>query len=62
MQSNQSPALGGNTGYERTYSAFNTPQNLAMSGSYELPFGRNRKFMANSNGFVDAVFGGWQAT
>jgi hypothetical protein len=60
MQSNQSPALGGNIGYERTYSAFNTPQNLAMSGSYELPFGRNRKFMANSNGFVDAVFGGWQ--
>ncbi len=31
-----------------------------MSGSYELPFGRNRKYMANSNGFVDAVFGGWQ--
>jgi hypothetical protein len=60
MQSNQSPPLGGNIGYERTYSAFNTPQNLAMSGSYELPFGRNRKYMANSNGFVDAVFGGWQ--
>jgi hypothetical protein len=60
MQSNQSPQLGGNIGYERTYSAFNTPQNLAMSGSYELPFGRNRKYMANSNGFVDAVFGGWQ--
>ena len=60
MQSNQSPPLGGNIGYERTYSAFNTPQNLAMSGSYELPFGRNRKYMANANGFVDAVFGGWQ--
>jgi len=60
MQSNQSPALGGNTGYERTYSPFNTPQNLAISGTYVLPFGRGKKYMANSNRFVDTVFGGWQ--
>ncbi len=60
MQSNQSPALGGNTGYERTYSPFNTPQNLAISGSYVLPFGRGKKYMANSNRFVDGVLGGWQ--
>jgi hypothetical protein len=60
MQSNQSPQLGGNLGYERTYSPFNTPQNLAMSGSYALPVGRGQKYMANSNRFVDAVLGGWQ--
>jgi hypothetical protein len=60
MQSNQSPALGGNLGYERTYSPFNTPQNVAMSGTYELPFGRGRKYMANANHFVDSVLGGWQ--
>jgi hypothetical protein len=60
MQSNQSPALGGNLGYERTYSPFNTPQNLAMSGTYELPFGRGRTYMANGNRFVDSVLGGWQ--
>jgi hypothetical protein len=60
MQSNQSPPLGGNTGYERTYSQFNTPQNLAMSGSYQLPVGRGRKYMANSNHLVDSVLGGWQ--
>ena len=60
MQSNQSPALGGNLGYERTYSPYNTPQNLAMSGSYALPVGRGRKYMANSNRFVDSVLGGWQ--
>jgi hypothetical protein len=60
MQSNQSPALGGNIGYERTYSQFNTPQNLAMSGSYALPFGRGKRYMGNSNRFVDTVFGGWQ--
>jgi hypothetical protein len=60
MQSNQSPALGGNIAYERTYSPFNTPQNLAMSGSYALPFGRGKRYMGNSNRFVDTVFGGWQ--
>ena len=60
MQSNQSPSLGGNTGYERTYSPFNTPQNLAISGTYVLPFGRGKKYMANSNRFVDTVLGGWQ--
>ena len=60
MQSNQSPALGGNIGYERTYSPFNTPQNLAISGSYALPVGRGKTYLANSNRFVDAVLGGWQ--
>jgi hypothetical protein len=60
MQSNQSPPLGGNIGYERTYSPFNTPQNLAISGSYQLPVGRGKKYMANSSHFVDAVLGGWQ--
>jgi hypothetical protein len=60
MQSNQSPPLGGNIGYERTYSPFNTPQNLAMSGSYQLPVGRGRKYMANSSHFVNALLGGWQ--
>ncbi len=60
MQSNQSPALGGNIGYERTYSPFNTPQNLAISGSYALPVGRGKTYLANSNRFVDSVLGGWQ--
>jgi hypothetical protein len=60
MQSNQAPALGGNLGYERTYSPFNTPQNLAMSGTYELPFGRGRTYLANSNRLVDLALGGWQ--
>ena len=31
-----------------------------MSGSYQLPVGRGRKYMANSSHFVDAVLGGWQ--
>ena len=60
LQSNESPALGGNSGYERTYSPYNTPQNLAMSGTYELPFGHKRKYLAGSPGAVDALLGGWQ--
>ncbi|MFN9893440.1 MAG: TonB-dependent receptor domain-containing protein [Acidobacteriota bacterium] len=27
---------------------------------YELPFGKGRRWMANSNGAVDAILGGWQ--
>jgi hypothetical protein len=60
MQSNQAPPLGGNSGYERTSSQFNTPQNLAMSGTYVLPVGRGKKYMANSSRLVDTVLGGWQ--
>src|SRR5262249_1895382 len=60
LQSNQSPQLGGNFGVERTYSAFDIPQNLAMSGTYELPFGKGRKYMNGANSFTNAVVGGWQ--
>ncbi len=60
LQSNQSPQLGGNFGVERTYSAFDIPQNLAMSGTYELPFGKGRKYMNGANSFTNAVLGGWQ--
>ena len=60
LQSNESPALGGKSGYERTYSPFNTPQNLAISGTYELPFGHRRKYLASSKGLWMQRLGGWQ--
>jgi hypothetical protein len=41
-------------------SANDRPQRLAMSGIYELPFGRGRRFFANSNKIVAQVIGGWQ--
>jgi hypothetical protein len=32
-----------------------------VSGSYELPVGRNKQFMGSANRLVDAVIGGWTA-
>jgi hypothetical protein len=60
LQFNQSPALGGNAGYEYTTSPYDTPQNLAMSGSYQLPVGRGKHFLGQTNGLVDGILGGWQ--
>jgi len=61
MQYNQASALGGNTAYEYARAPFDVPQNFAFSGSYQLPVGRNRRYLNNTNSFVNAVIGGWQA-
>lgn len=36
------------------------PHRLTVSGIYELPFGRGRPLLANSNGIVSRIVGGWQ--
>lgn len=43
-------------------SGFNTPLRFVTSLLYELPFGHGKSFLSNSNGFVNAVAGGWQLT
>ena len=58
---NQSPALGGNIGYEKTYSAFDVPHQIAISGIYALPVGHGKMFLSHANSFVNQVLGGWQA-
>src|SRR4030095_12146654 len=40
--------------------AFDRPQSLAVSYSYELPFGPNKPFLSNTNPFVRQLVGGWQ--
>ena len=61
LQYNQSSALGGNTAYEYALAPYDVPHNLAISGSYQLPVGRGRSYLNKTNGFVDAIVGGWQA-
>jgi hypothetical protein len=35
-------------------------QRFLLTGLYQLPFGRGRHFLANSNAFVNGFLGGWQ--
>ena len=44
----------------RVLTAFDRPQRLAFSPSYELPFGQGRRFLNSSNGVVKRLVGGWQ--
>ncbi len=37
------------------------PHVFKFSTAYELPFGRGQRFLANSNGFVRRLVGGWTA-
>ncbi len=53
------PAVGGNTAWERALAGFDIPHNLAMSSGWELPFGKGKKFLTNSNRVADVLLGGW---
>jgi hypothetical protein len=39
---------------------FDSTHRLSISGIYELPFGKGRRFMSNTSGLVDGLIGGWQ--
>ncbi len=60
LQKTQTPQAGGDWAYERTYSPFDVPQNLAISGTYMLPIGEGRQLLSNANGVTNAILGGWQ--
>jgi hypothetical protein len=47
-------------GLFRAVSDFDTAHQFAASAVYNLPFGTGRRFMTNANGFMNALFGGWQ--
>jgi hypothetical protein len=53
-------AVGGNSGREKALSGFDVPHNLAISAGYELPVGRERRFLANAPALIDGILGGWQ--
>lgn len=41
-------------------SAMDIRHSLNFVGVYEIPFGRGKTYGSSSNGFMDAVFGGWK--
>ncbi len=43
-------------------SDFNRTHMFVFSSVYALPFGRQRKYMAQANGFQEALLGGWNAS
>ncbi len=49
------------TNYERRISENDIPHRLVVSGIWELPFGKGRRWGNGWNGFIDAFLGGWQA-
>lgn len=53
-------AVGGNSGREKALSGFDVPHNIAISAGYELPIGRERRFLANAPAIIDGILGGWQ--
>lgn len=46
---------------ERSVTADNTPQRFVGLLTYELPFGKGKRFASSWNGFADRLLGGWSA-
>ncbi len=44
---------------EMALAPFHVKHAFVYSGTYDLPFGRGRTFLKDSNGFTDAILGGW---
>src|SRR6202008_2121239 len=55
-----SPQDGNNIKADYSQSDYNLPIANVTSLVYELPFGHGRTYLANTNGFTNAVIGGWQ--
>jgi hypothetical protein len=55
-----SPQDGNNIRADYSQSDYNLPIANVTSLVYDLPVGKGRRFLSNSNGLVDAVLGGWQ--
>jgi len=45
---------------ERAVLGTDIPHRLVVSGVYDLPFGKGRRFAANASGIVNQLIGGWQ--
>jgi hypothetical protein len=57
-----SPQDGNNIRADYAQSDYNLPIANITSLVYELPFGRGKRFLADSKGFTEALLGGWQVS
>jgi len=48
--------------WDKGHSTFDVPHRFVSSFTYELPFGRGRKFLGGVNRAVDFMLGGWQTS
>jgi Carboxypeptidase regulatory-like domain/TonB dependent receptor/TonB-dependent Receptor Plug Domain len=55
-----SPQDGNNLRADYSQSDYNLPISNVTSLVYELPFGRGRRFLNDTNGVVNSLLGGWQ--
>jgi Carboxypeptidase regulatory-like domain len=44
---------------ERSLASFDVPDRLVASYVLDIPVGKGRKYLANANGFIQSVVGGW---
>jgi hypothetical protein len=49
-----------NRSVERSVTDSDVPHRLTIAGSWDLPFGRGRHFLPNTNAVANMVIGGWQ--
>ena len=56
----QGPQNAYNLPAEWAPSIVDATHRLSFTASYELPFGRNKRFLGNANRFLNAVLGGYQ--
>ena len=46
--------------HEYSLSSYDIPQNLSIGYGVDLPFGRNKHFLSDAKGALNAVVGGWR--
>ncbi len=46
--------------YDIGFNAFDVRHAFNLSALYDLPFGKNKHYMSNAGGFLEAAFGNWQ--
>jgi hypothetical protein len=50
---------GGDLTLEKRVSAWDRPNNFSISGLYQLPFGRGKRFLSGAHGIANVLGGDW---